>query len=241
MSAHSEDILVIDGHPSGNEVIQTIKAESPTVMLAFSCGKDSIAAWLRLREFGVKVIPFYFYLIPGLSFVEDSLAYYESSFETKIHQLPNPALYRMWNSMVFTPPERCRHIEASTLPNFTREQALIGLKDWLKMPQSTFTATGVRCADSINRRRHFVTHGAINRTSNTFYPIWDMRMTGLLKIMVKHQIKVPIDYSIFGRSFDGLDFRFLKPIKDHFPNDYAKILEYFPLAELELKRHEYAS
>jgi hypothetical protein len=56
--------------------------------------------------------------------------------------------------------------------------------------------------------------------------------------MIEHKCKLPIDYHLFGRSFDGMDYRFLKPIKDNFPKDFEKILEWFPLADLEIFRAE---
>lgn len=48
--------------------------------------------------------------------------------------------------------------------------------------------------------------------------------------------QLPVDYKLFGRTFDGIDYRFLKPIKENFPRDYEKIITWFPLAELELFR-----
>ena len=42
-----------------------------TVILAFSRGKDSLAAWLALREAGVNVVPYHMYLIPELRFVDE--------------------------------------------------------------------------------------------------------------------------------------------------------------------------
>jgi hypothetical protein len=42
------------------------------------------------------------------------------------------------------------------------------------------------------------------------------------------------EYEWFGRSFDGIDWRFLAPIKQHAPDDYARILDWFPLADLEV-------
>ena len=46
------------------------------------------------------------------------------------------------------------------------------------------------------------------------------------------------DYLMFGRSFDGIDHRFTSIIKQEHPEDYAKILQWFPLVELELLRYE---
>lgn len=65
-----------------------------TVILAFSRGKDSIAAWLALREAGVEVLPYHIYLIPDLAFVDKSLAYFAEWFGCgPILNLPHPSLY----------------------------------------------------------------------------------------------------------------------------------------------------
>ena len=58
----------------------------------------------------------------------------------------------------------------------------------------------------------------------------------MANIINENNCKVPIDYKIFGRSFDGLVYRFMLPLKKYFPNDYAKIKEYFPLIDLEIER-----
>ena len=50
-------------------------------------------------------------------------------------------------------------------------------------------------------------------------------------------VELPVDYAWFGRSFDGIDARFLVPLKQHAPRDYQRVLEVFPLAELEVFRH----
>lgn len=63
-------------------------------------------------------------------------------------------------------------------------------------------------------------------------------VTGAADCFQRHQLwpAVPPDYQWFQRSFDGLDVRFLAKIRKHAPGDYARILEWFPLAELELHR-----
>ena len=49
----------------------------------------------------------------------------------------------------------------------------------------------------------------------------------------RHRIKLPIDYQWFGRSFDGIDMRFLGPLREHSPKDYQTLLDWFPLADLQ--------
>ena len=51
---------------------------------------------------------------------------------------------------------------------------------------------------------------------------------------------LPVDYHMFGRTFDGIDYRFLAPLKKNRPADYQKVLDWFPLAEMEVWRYERA-
>lgn len=224
---------------NGEEVIREIRKHTDTVLLSFSCGKDAICAWLALRPH-FRVIPYYLYLVPDLQFVERSLQYYEEFFATRIYRLPHASLYRMLNKFVFQAPERCQIIESCELPMLDYDDINALLCEDLHLTiASTFTASGVRAADSPTRHAAVKRFGAINWKRRTFWPIWDWKKPDLRKALTQSGAKLPVDYRIFGRSFDGLDYRFLMPIKQHFPEDYQKILEWFPLADLEIKRREY--
>lgn len=67
-------------------------------------------------------------------------------------------------------------------------------------------------------------------------PVWDWRIRHVRQALAQHNCPLPPEYEWFGRSFDGLDLRFLDPIRRHRPRDYERILEWFPLADLELFR-----
>jgi hypothetical protein len=206
------------------------------VILSFSCGKDSIGLWLALRPH-FEVIPFYMYVIPDLDFVEASLNYYEGFFGCHILRLPHPSFYRMLNNFTFQPPDRVAYIRACDLPNFSYDDLSMLIANQHGL-EDAWTATGIRTADSPNRRSSINSHGPVNWRRRYFYPIWDMRLDPLIELLETNQVKLPVDYRLFGRSFDGIDHRFLSVIKREFPADYAKILEWFPLAEVELKRYE---
>ena len=106
------------------------------------------------------------------------------------------------------------------------------------LPADTWVADGVRAADSIVRRASFTQHGAMKPASRKVSPIYDWLKAEVMGAINQANIALPIDYQWFGRSFDGIDHRFLKPIHDNAPDDYQRILEWFPLAELELVRAE---
>lgn len=221
------------------EVIRQVRAEfGPRTLLSFSCGKDAIASWVAIRDHFDEVVPYHLYLVPGLEFVEEALAYYEGVFGCRIIRLPHPTLYRWLNGGLFQTPGRAKVIEAARLDN----HSYIDCHDWAckeaGLPLTVLSATGVRAADSPMRRMAMVRHGAINRRKKLFYPIWDWRKDRLVDAIERSGIRLPVDYEMFGRSFDGLDLRFLAPLKRHRPADYRRVLEWFPLAEMEIYRHE---
>lgn len=226
---------------SGVDTIREVAKRQKKTLLAFSTGKDAIAAWLAIREHFEEVVPYYLYLVPGLEFVDEQIAMYERFFETKITQLPHPSVHRLLNNFIFQPPQNCAVIEDAGLPDFDYPDIQAAMCQMHNLPKKTLVADGVRAADSPMRRIAINTHGSINYNQLKYHPIWDWKKADLIECFKKHNVRLGSDYKIFGRSFDGIDLRFLLPIKKHYPKDYQKILELFPLADLEIFRWECAN
>lgn len=229
-----------DSPLTGAEVLTEIRKRTSTILLAFSCGKDSIATWLACRKIFPRILPYYMYLIPGLGFIERSLSYYEDWFGRRILRVPHPSLYRMLNNLVFTPPERCRVIERLRLPRISYSSIQEEIREHSGLGSDCYTASGVRAADSPIRLLALRKYGAINHRAKQFFPIWDWKKADMLATIRDSGVQLPIDYRLFGRSFDGIDYRFLAPIQRAYPEDYAKILDWFPLADIEIARRDFA-
>lgn len=234
---------IIKGQPTSEEVRARLKKEDRPVLVAFSGGKDAIATELALQEAGIETVLAYMYLIPpgrdgvGLQFVDDGLAQLEDKLGKKIHRYPHPTIYRMLNNFVFQPPDRIDIIQAAHLPNISYEQLWEAVKEDHGLPPDTWVADGVRAADSIVRRASFTRHGVMKKKSHKVSPICDWLKKEVLGIMERHAVPLPDEYRLFGRSFDGIDYRFLKPVAENYPEDYQRILNWFPLAEMEILRH----
>lgn len=213
------------------------EAFGPTALLSFSTGKDSIACWLRLREHFDEIIPYYHYLVPGLEFVEESLAYYEQYFGTRIVRLPSPGLYRMISNNVFQPPNRIRAVALVGLKNFSFGNAAQWLRDDIGLQDDHPYALGVIASDSPLRRMGIHRSGGYVERQKKWYPIYDYKRQDVYDAIEREGIKLPVDYRMMPRSFDGLSVVYLAGIKKNYPSDYRKILEWFPLAELEVLRH----
>lgn len=228
-------MITIDGVRPSADIRQELANLAEETLLAFSCGKDSIAAWLALLDSGVRVRPYYMYPFPGLKFVEDSLEYFEGVFGVRIARYPHVSLYRMINHFVLQSPERLSTIEAARLP-IPRYDELLGLIRQDLDCADSWVADGVRAADSIVRRASIARHGPMKLRHRKVSVVWDWQKREVMGRIAEAGIKLPVDYEWFGRSFDGIDYRFLEPIARNAPEDYQRILEWVPLAELELIR-----
>lgn len=233
----------IPGIPSSADIRNRLAAENKPVCVAFSGGKDCIAAELALQEAGVETVLAHLYLIPGkkpgttLDFVEDGLKRLEDQWQKPIHRYPHPSFYRWLNNLVFQAPENCAIIEAAMLPTPTYEQMWELIREDLGLSADTWVADGVRAADSLPRRASIKKHGAMKPKNHKVSPVWDWLNRSVYDYIEHKGVKLPIDYQWFDRSFDGIDYRFLKPVHDNAPEDYKQILKWFPLAEMELIRH----
>lgn len=228
---------IINGQPTSKEILERLAALDQPVALSFSCGKDSIATWLAMREYDIEIVPVYFWLVPDLQFVNDELGYFEDYFGAHIHRYPNPSFFRLINHCVDQPPERLRVIEAANLPTPDYQQTWEVVLDELVLDPKTWKADGVRAADSLNRRTSFVKHGVMKESNRKVSPIADWLKAEVMGCIEDAGVELPIDYEIFGRSFDGTDYRFTEPLRRHLPDDYQRLLDWFPFLAADFIRH----
>ena len=227
---------------TGGETIQEVRNLSAETIVSFSRGKDSIAAYLAVRDKFERVVPYTYYMVPGLEFVEESLQYYEQKMGCHIVRYPGPSFYRMLNNMVYQPKEHIDVIERMQLPDMTGtawqdslQKALVVDHD---IDEHAYNAIGMRSKDSVQRAFSIQRNGAINHKRQTYYPVHDWSKQQVIDCIKHAGWKLPEDYRYFGSSFDGLYLSYLLPIKKHFPRDYQRILEFFPMAEMEVLRYE---
>lgn len=228
-------------HPVGLALFRRVHqlTKSRRALIAFSNGKDSIAAWLAMRDH-FEVVPYFLEAVPGLEFIEDGLTYYERFFGTKIIRVPHPSVLRMLRECVFQPPERVEVIDSLDIRPPSYEAINEAVKQRVGWSAEPLCATGLRISDNLLRRTAIRRHGPITLGVRKFYPVWDWSIDHMVKQFNRAGIQLPVDYRMFGRSFDGLSAYYLLPIRKHFPRDYQRILDLYPLAEVIVRRAEKA-
>jgi len=210
-------------------------------LCSFSMGKDSIATYLEVRDHFKRVVPFYLHSVPDLEFVEDNLHYYEKKLGQHIIRLPQPKFYEMLNSLMYQPPIQERHdmIKGWKLPKFDHVDVHYEVCECAGVdPKTTYTGIGVKFAGSIQRRTALARNGLVTHSRQKYYPIAYYNKQDVIDKVVSAGWKLPSDYLMFKDSMDGFQIRYLLPIKQQHPRDFQRILEWLPLAELEIYRYE---
>lgn len=224
-----------------DEVCEEVAKETDTVLLSFSCGKDSICTWLQIKPFFKRVIPYYLYTVPHLGFVDRALAYYEKFFDTRIYRFPHPnGLKMLYNAMYGAPFAAEYWLNESRIgyTNYDYRQLEDVIRACDGVPDEAYAAIGVRAGDSIQRRMNIRQYGAVRPGLKTFYPIAYYEPDDLCDMLETSGIKLPPDYHMFQRSFDGLSEMYVHPVKEYYPEDYEKIKKFFPLVGADIFRHE---
>ena len=231
---------------TSEDVIAKAKELSPRILMSFSTGKDSIGAAIAVMRAGFEdVQPFYMYQVPGnLEFIEESLDYYERTLfgGKRIIRVPHPFIQRSMRKAILQPPERLQLLVDMDFERYSATDLQNTIVEWLGWPESTLTALGVRATDSQNRYTMFKRLGfgaAVNMAAGKFYPIFDWNKDKLVDEIKRSGVKLPIDYRLFGKTFDGLDLRYIAPLKKHFPRDYEKLRFWWPLIDVEFFRYEH--
>jgi hypothetical protein len=206
-------------------------------MLGFSCGKDSLACWCALAENGIKVYPVYHYIFPGLSFVERALDYYEKRFKTEIIRAPHPWLCSILYWGAFTDPQGMRTLteQGYTFHHRSYRQMENDVRESLKKPD-LWVAVGMKMTDSLNRLCTIGKHAGFDKGAKRWYPLAYGSDRVAIEILRQHNMPVPDDYWIWKHSFDIITTEYAQGLAKHYPEDWKRILEYFPLLESQLLR-----
>lgn len=72
--------------------VKTAACVTDAVLVGFSGGKDSAVTLDLCHRYFRRVVPFFLYLVPGLSFQEAQLRWYEERYGLEILRLPHPLL-----------------------------------------------------------------------------------------------------------------------------------------------------
>jgi phosphoadenosine phosphosulfate reductase len=191
-----------------------------------------------------RVTPYFLYWVKGLEFQEQTLRAAERRYGLSIMRVPHAYLAAYYKRSDFRHDLPSNEMRASRLSVTDQENALrveTGI-NWL--------ITGKKRADSLWRRGELAapakTYGIDDKRRNIF-PLIDWTDPDVWSYLKFARIPAPPEYRVFaGIAPRSLSWdlnshkqgRYLLRIRDAWPDDYARILNKFPLAAALVAREE---
>jgi hypothetical protein len=208
--------------------------KNKTNVLHFSTGADAVASYLKLKEHGIKPILVYHYFIKDLPMVKNYLDYFEKKFNEYVYQFPSTLWAERIDNALYQPPIRARarfrnNIAKYELDKFTKEMFDRIIADTLG--GDVVFHLGLRYTDGIRRYSHLTKHGA--SFGNKFYPIASFQIKDIQDILIKNDCLLPIEYRLWGISFESPRAWNINLIKENCPETYKRITKIFPQAGAE--------
>lgn len=230
------------------DLYDEVKKRGYRLLMSFSCGADAIAMFLKVLEDGHFDMAdgsyFYYWFLPGVPWIEDWIDYFEDKYGVKIIKLPNPIFVNDQGIGFLQPPLQAAATAMLQKTNYRywkNDKAFLehAVKVNQGLPESTLTAVGIKQGDSAMRRIQLRKNGGLSANRGKWYPIHDFENRDVIDIIKRHGVKVPYDYELFGISFENLDYRFSKPIKDRAPETYRIMKQWYPMIDMYIARHEH--
>lgn len=200
--------------------------------VGFSTGKDSIVALdLCCRHFK-RVTAFFMYQVPGLSFQEAYITQAERRYGIKVLRLPHWSISTVLQVNYYRP--------GSNLSAETPTLTLTDMEAWLKREHgATWFAYGQKQNDSLERRAMISACGGVDVKARRFYPVGEFSDKAIYAYIKHRRLPLPVDYQLWGHSFGPMEPMELKQVREHYPEDFKKIVERFPEIEAAIARFDY--
>lgn len=218
------------------DCVRRLRYATDTVAVGFSCGKDSAAVADLCITWFDRVALFYMYSVKNLSFHREYLRFWTERAGKKlvtgeILQVPHWTLSRKLGDSTL----RDWNTRFATLPTLKLRDVEVEVA---RRTGVTWFAYGQKKADSLERRAMLNKCNGVMLESNRGFPLAEWSNRTVTQYLRSRDIPLSPEYAVLGCSYGGhLDGRYLDPIREHYPADFARICERFPFALAETERH----
>jgi 3'-phosphoadenosine 5'-phosphosulfate sulfotransferase (PAPS reductase)/FAD synthetase len=220
MADHVQDTL--------NE-LQSLGREHHCVAVGFSGGKDSRAVLdLAVRHFE-RVVPFFYYFVPGLKCEESQIEFAKERYGLTVLKYPGAEGIDALRVGLFCD----EYPELDELPNLTRRT----LYNWIKADTgATLILDGEKKADGIFRRRRMKNQA--RTMADVVHPIREWLKWEVLSYLKAQNIPIPDPGRGDSGSVSLMDVEILH-LYHHHPSDYELLKSYFPYIETVVLRERW--
>lgn len=215
------------------DIIKYAREQTDEIILFHSAnGKDSIVLLDLLTKYFKRVLPVYMWIVPNLDFANKYIAWSQRKYGVKFIQTPHFAVYSYIKTgfMGMKQNKNQRMYTLSDIDKYVKEKTGI---EW--------SCYGMKQNDSLHRRlmlRTYEKEGICLQTKK-IYPLSHWSNKDCLNYIEGHDL---IKNELIGRSQStGMsvnNLAYLLFCREHYPNDYQKTIELYPLAESIVKQYD---
>lgn len=229
------------------QIVDRIADETDTILLSYSGGKESLACLDLCRPKFKNIICFHYYLVPDLELDKKMYRFAKARYGVEILSYPSPDLVELLGSGVFNvvPNKKAQSMKKIKVEDIYK-RAVYDSKEKFGLDVS-WVCVGKRKADSLLRRlelRQYELEGIFRPKQGSlslpkFFPLTSFNKEQVISYLKVHNIPIPsLTSDKTTSSGVSLKAEVLTILKEKYPSDYAKILEVFPQAAMQVFRAE---
>nr|DAR56033.1 MAG TPA: phosphoadenosine-phosphosulfate reductase [Caudoviricetes sp.] len=210
------------------ETVKTASRISNKCIVCFSGGKDSIVTLDLCARYFKHIHVVFMYSVPGLSFQEANLRWYEARYGIEIERIPHFMISEWMRYGLFRKGDYSVPIVKP-----------LDVYQYLRLSSDMWwIAAGERIADSIVRRAMIKNSGSIDDKRGRIYPVAHWNKAEVMRYIQHHKLKLSPESTVLGHSFRSLEPSEMALLKKHYPRDYAKVAEWYPFIEAAVRNYE---
>lgn len=211
------------------ELLREKRKETDSIIVAFSGGKDSLVCLDLCSRIFDRVECFFMHFVPDLKCTEEGLAYAKQRWGVKVKEYPHWVFIQALKNGTYCDQSK----QHDNLPDWSLRDIYDVAKADLNCK---YIVHGAKNADSLWRRRFFNT---TKHWTDMVYPVREWNKMDVLAYCKVRKIPVPKMSTTASATGVDLSYPSMKFVSENYPDDFKRILKWFPYAEAQLKRHEY--
>jgi hypothetical protein len=166
--------------------------------------------------------------------VKNYIDYFEKKYNERIYQIPSTLWAEHIDNALYQEPVKARekfrnNIASCGYEAYTKDACDAIIRDALG--GDVVFHLGLRYTDGLRRYQHLQQHGVSFK--DKFYPIASFQIKDIQEILEKYDCLLPLEYKLWGISWEAPRAWNINLIKEHCPETYRQLCAIFPMVGLE--------
>lgn len=216
--------------------LETLARRERDILVSYSGGKDSLAVMeMCVKVFGAsRVKAFFWFTVPDLEVCNKQMQFCRDRWGVEPIQVPHwDMVMQMKNGLWCDPTPKI-----DKLPDMDLKTGYAYAMD---VCECGVVATGMKDADGLPRRHFFanIRDGGNPFWNRLVHPLREWKKKDVIDYLKANNIPVPESESGAVTTGVGLVHDALCWLHDKHPNDFKKLLKWYPYAEAAIKRRDW--